>query len=326
MQLKLGIVGATGAVGKELLELIAKSHFPAKEIRCFASAKSFGGTLLFKGESLPVKTLSKDSFSGLDLVFFSAGGKISQEYVPLAKKAGAVVIDNSSAFRLDPNVPLIIPEVNPEAIHSHQGIISNPNCAAILMLLALAPLHAKARLKRIVVSTYQAASGAGLRAMKELQDETQALLEKRPYERSVMPYPYAFNLFLHNSPLRENGYLEEELKLIHETRKILGDDSIQVASTCVRVPVLRSHAEAINAEFHAPLSHLEALHLLKEAPGIELMENPTPLFATGKHSVFCGRVREDLSQKNTLDLWVVGDQLLKGAALNALQIAEKIFL
>ncbi len=322
----IGIVGASGAVGLELIKLLEKRNFPVNSLRCFGSNRSAGSFISFKNSKICIEELLESSLKGLDIVFFSAGGKISQKYAPLAQKNGAIIIDNSSAFRLDQNVPLVIPEVNPEALQNHQGIIANPNCATILMLVALAPLHKIARLKRIVVSTYQAASGAGLKAMSELQEETLAYLQNSSYTRSIIPYPYAFNLFLHNSPRQENDYAEEELKLLHETHKILQDSNIRIGATCVRVPVLRSHAESINAEFHSPLSKEEAINVLKKAEGIKIVDNPMPVDATGKEEILCGRIRKDLSQDNTLDLWVVGDQILKGAALNAIQIAEKLIL
>ncbi len=330
-QLNIGIVGATGAVGLEILKLLKKRNFPVKNLRCFASSRSLNTLLPFGEDNIVVEELSDSFATSLDLIFFCAGSITSKKYVPIAREAGAIVIDNSSAFRLDHEVPLVIPEVNPEALQHHKLLIANPNCATILMLMALSPLHRLAKLKRVVVSTYQAASGAGLRAMEDLRLETLAHLQGTSYERTVIPHPYAFNLFLHNSPLHENGYVEEEIKLLKETRKILQDSSIQIAATCVRVPVLRSHAESINAEFHHPISKEEAYLALQNAPGIEFLEDysknrfPMPIDATGKDSVFCGRIRKDLSQENTLDLWVVGDQLLKGAALNAVQIAELLY-
>lgn len=330
-QITVGIVGATGAVGVEILRLLKKRNFPVKALHCFGSSRSAGTKLHFGNDEIIVEELSDSFFPSLDLVFFSAGSAVSKKYIPLVLQTGATVIDNSSAFRLDENVPLIIPEVNLDALQSDPRLIANPNCATIIMLMALAPLHKLAKIKRIVVATYQAASGAGHRAMEDLRLETKAHLQGSSYERSVIPHPYAFNLFLHNSPLGENGYVDEELKLLQETRKILNDPSIRVAATCVRVPVLRSHAEAINAEFYHPICAKEAHTILQNSPGIEILEDytqnrfPMPSDATGQESVFCGRIRKDLSQENTLDLWVVGDQLLKGAALNAIQIAEALY-
>lgn len=326
----IGIVGATGAVGCEILFLLETRNFPVKSLRVFASAKSLGSFITFRGEKIPLEVLKDGCFKNLDFVFFSAGGKISKAYAEKARDAGAIVIDNSSAFRMREDVPLLIPEINPEALDSHEGLIANPNCATIIMLMAVAPLHKIAKVKRIVAATYQAASGAGAKAIEDLKEETRAHLEGKEYIRSVIPFPYAFNLFLHTSPLQENGYVEEELKMLYETRKILRDDSIRVTATCVRVPVLRAHSEAINVEFHSPLSSKEAYEALKNSPGIKVLEDrknnrfPMPEDAIGKDDVFCGRIREDISQENTLDLWVVGDQLLKGAALNAVQIAEKL--
>jgi aspartate-semialdehyde dehydrogenase len=326
--LRIGVVGATGAVGQEIIQLLEKRFFPVLELRCFASMKSAGSTLSFRDSKIVIEALGPSSFKGLDLVFFSAGSSISKQWAPVALKDDAIVVDNSSAFRKDPNVPLIIPEVNAHALKTNQGLIANPNCATILLLMALAPLHRLAKLKRVVVSTYQAASGAGAKAMQDLEQETHAFLTNRPYTRSVVPFPYAFNLFLHNSALHDNGYVEEELKMLIETRKILEDDSIRLTATCVRVPVLRSHSESVNAEFHFPIDPSRAYEILQKTPGLSILEDrvcnrfPMPIDATGQYDVFCGRIRKDLSQDNALDLWIVGDQLLKGAALNAVQIAE----
>ena len=324
----VGIVGATGAVGTEILSLLESRNFPVKEIKLFASEKSVGSYLSFRKEKIYVERLTTTCFEGCHILFFTAGSKISKAYAFMAKNAGAIVIDNSSAFRMEKDIPLIIPEINPEALALHKGIIANPNCATIIMLMALAPLHKIAKIKRIVAATYQAASGAGAKGMHDLIEETKAHLERKNYSRSIIPFPYAFNLFLHNSPLQENSYTEEELKMVYETRKILEDDTIKITATCVRVPVLRAHSEALNVEFHTPLSSKQAYEILKKAPGLTLYEErennrfPMPLDAVGQDPIFCGRIREDLSQDNTLELWVVGDQLLKGAALNAVQIAE----
>lgn len=326
--LNIGIVGASGAVGCEILFLLESRQFPVKSLRLFASEKSLGTSLSFRKKPIDLEILKEGCFEGLDLVFFSAGGKVSKAYAEKACASGAIVIDNSSAFRLQKDVPLIIPEVNPQALEDHRGIIANPNCATILMLMALAPLHKVAKIKRIIAATYQAASGAGAKAMQDLQEETRAHLEGKDYIRTVIPFPYAFNLFLHNSPLQENSYTEEELKMLYETQKILSDGTIRVTATCVRVPVLRAHSEALNVEFHSPLSVNQAYEILRSSPGIEICEDrkqnrfPMPTDAVGKDQIYCGRIREDISQENTLDLWVVGDQLLKGAALNAVQIAE----
>ncbi len=331
MSVKIAIMGATGAVGTELLAILAERRFPIADLKLLASKKSAGKTLRFQNTDLVVEELTHDSFKGVDLVLASAGGKISKEFAPSAVKAGAVVVDNTSYFRMHPDVPLVIPEINPEDIAKHQGIIANPNCSTIIMALPLFPLHKKYGVKRVVVCTYQAASGAGAVAMDELAGETRAYLDGQPFNRTVIPHPYAFNVFPHNSPMTDNGYCEEELKMVKETRKIFHDDSIRVHATCVRVPVLRAHSEAVNVEFERDPSLEEAYALLRQAPGVEILEDrannrwPMPLDASGKDPALVGRLRKDISQPNTLDFWVVGDQIRKGAALNAVQIAEKLF-
>ena len=324
----VAIVGATGAVGKEMLNVLERRNFPVRSLRCFASPRSSGLSVLFRGKPISIEQLTPGCFQGIDIALFSAGKKISLEYVPQAQKAGALAIDNSSAFRDDPSVPLIIPEINPHAFQAHNGIVSCPNCTTAIMLMTLAPLHRKVPIKRIVASTYQAASGAGAKAMEELEAETRALLDGKEFTRTAMPFPYAFNLFTHNSPLNENGYVDEELKMVRETKKILEDPSIQVTATCVRVPVLRAHSIALNVEFRGPISKDESQALLSNTPGVRILEErsmnrfPMPIDASGQDLVFCGRLREDYTQPNTLELWAVGDQLLKGAALNSVQIAE----
>lgn len=326
----LAIVGATGAVGKELLEVLEKRRFPLASLRCFASSQSEGKRVEFCEESIPVEVLDEKSFEKIDIAIFSADHKIAYQFAPIAVRSGAVVIDNSSAFRMEKEVPLVIPEINAHALKMHRGIIASPNCSTTIMLMALGPLHRQFGIKRVVAATYQAASGAGAAAMQELKDETRALLDNTPFNRQVMPFPYAFNLFTHNSPLSENGYVDEELKMLYETRKILEDEQIWVNATCVRVPILRAHSEALNVTFHNPITKELAVEILKNAPGLTLLEDrsinrfPMPSDASGQDSVFCGRIREDLSCPNTLDIWVVGDQLLKGAALNAIQIAEQL--
>ncbi len=327
---KLAIVGVTGAVGGELLRLLEKRQFPIEELHCFASARSSGKEVVFQGQPLKIKPLTRESFDGIDIAIFTAGRTISLEWIPIAVKAGARVIDNSSAFRMDPAVPLIIPEINAHALKDKHRIVACPNCTTAIMLMAAAPLHRRFQIVRIVAATYQAASGAGFRAMQELEEETRAYLDNRPFHRTVMPHPYAFNLFPHNSPLQANGYVEEEMKMLEETRKILEDDQIWVNATCVRVPVLRAHSEALNITFAGPITVEEAYAVLSSAPGLNILEDrstnrfPMPSDATGQDAVFCGRIRKDPSFPNTLDLWVVGDQLLKGAALNSIQIAELI--
>ena len=331
MGIKVAIMGATGAVGTELLDILAERKFPISELRLLASARSAGKTLQFQDEDIKVKELTHDSFKGIDLVLASAGGKISKEYAPSAVKAGAVVVDNTSYFRMAEGVPLVIPEINPEDIFKHKGIIANPNCSTIIMALPLWPLHKRYKIKRVVAATYQAASGAGAVAMDELVSETAAYIQGKDFNRTVIPHPYAFNLFPHNSPMTDNGYCEEELKMVKETHKIFHDDAIRVTATCVRVPVLRAHSEALNVEFEQEPDIEEVYKLLRAAEGVEVMEDrannrwPMPLDASGRDPVLVGRIRKDLTQPKTLDIWVVGDQIRKGAALNAVQIAEKLF-
>lgn len=328
MSMTIGLVGATGAVGQEILQLLEEHAIPIARLRCFASERSRGTTVLFHRQAIPVDTLSLGCFSNCDVVFFCAGGEISRQWAPIAVDEGAIVIDSSSYFRMYPNIPLIIPEINPHALKAHHRVIASPNCSTTLMLMALAPLHQRVKIKRVVAATYQAASGAGAQAMRELCEETRCHLETKTFTRTVIPFPYAFNLFTHNSALNQNGYVEEELKMLHETRKILEDDTIQVNATCVRVPVLRAHSEALNVTFHDALSAAEAYAILEKAPGVKICEDrtknrfPMPIDASGQKAVLCGRIREDQTFPNTLDLWVVGDQLLKGAGLNAVQILE----
>lgn len=316
------LVGASGAVGGEILSLLEQRNFPAKKIRCFASPNSAGQTVPFRGESIPLEILGPDSFKNADLAFFAAGSAVSKEWIP---KANCLAIDSSSAFRME--APLVIPEINPHAIQNHKGIIASPNCAATILLMPLFPLHRLFKAKRVIASTYQAASGAGAFLLQELQMETKAYLEKKPH-RHILPFPYAFNLYPHNSLLHENGYVEEEIKIAQETRKILEDDQIQVSATCVRVPVLRAHSISANVEFSHPFTLKEIYDALANIPGLKIFEDrsqnrfATPVDATEKNEVFCGRFRIDPTQPNTLEFWAVGDQLLKGAALNAVQIAE----
>ena len=269
----VAILGATGAVGQELLTLLEERSFPLKQLRLLASPRSAGQTVVFKGQTLTVEPVSADALAGVDLVLASAGGSVSRQWAPVAVEQGAVVIDNSSAFRMDPAVPLVVPEVNPQAALTHQGIIANPNCTTILLTLALAPLAAMRPLRRVVVSTYQSASGAGARAMEELRQLSRTVLDGGEARSEVLPHSLAFNLFLHNSPLQANGYCEEELKMLNETRKIMQLPELSLSATCVRVPVLRAHSEAVNIEFEAPLSVAEARAALAQAPGVELIED-----------------------------------------------------
>lgn len=325
---RIAILGATGAVGTELLALLEERDFPLAELRLLSSPRSVGKSLSFKGQAIAVEAVTADSFQGIDIVLASAGGGTSKQWADIAVAAGAVVIDNSSAFRMDPQVPLVVPEVNPEAAKGHQGIIANPNCTTILMTVALWPLHQVSPIRRIVAATYQSASGAGARAMEELKVQSQAVLNGEEPKPEILPHPIAFNLFPHNSPLNENGYCEEELKMVYETRKIFGDADIRISATCVRVPVLRAHSEAINLEFDQPFELERARKLIAGAPGVQLQEDwqanrfPMPMDVSGKDDVWVGRIRQDLSNANGLELWICGDQIRKGAALNAVQIAE----
>ncbi|MBT9315493.1 aspartate-semialdehyde dehydrogenase [Leptothoe spongobia] len=325
---RVAIMGATGAVGTELLELLEERNFPIKDLILLASPRSVGKELMFKGQSINVKAISDANFADIDLVLASAGGGISKEWAPRAAAAGAVVVDNSSAFRMDPSVPLVVPEVNPEAALSHTGIIANPNCTTILMSVALWPLHQCQPIRRIIVATYQSASGAGARAMEEVKQQAQAILQGKEPSTNAFPYPLAFNLFPHNSPLNEHGYCQEEMKMVNETRKIFGVSDLRVSATCVRVPVLRAHSEAINLEFSQPFEVDKALKLLQAAAGVKVVEDwqanyfPMPIEASGQDDVLVGRVRRDLSHECGLELWLSGDQIRKGAALNAVQIAE----
>ncbi len=325
-------MGATGAVGAELLTLLEERSFPLKDLTLLASPRSAGTTLTFRGEELPVQALGETSFNGIDLVLASAGGSVSQAWLPKAVAAGALCIDNSSAYRMDPSVPLIVPEVNPKAAQGHQGIIANPNCTTILMALAVWPLHQVQPVQRLVVATYQSASGAGARAMEEVKQQARAILAGEEPVAESFPYPLAFNLFPHNSPLGENGYCQEEMKMVNETRKIFGAEALRISATCVRVPVLRAHSEAVNIEFATPFSPQQAKAVLSEAPGVRVVEDwsrnyfPMPMEASGQDDVLVGRIRQDISNPNALELWLSGDQIRKGAALNAVQIAELVMV
>ena len=322
------MLGATGAVGQELLALLEERRFPVAELLPLASPRSAGQGVCWQGESLTVQPVQSGCFAGVDLVLASAGGSVSRAWAPEAVAAGAVLIDNSSAFRLDPEVPLVVPEVNPEAAFRHRGVIANPNCTTILLTVALAPLAARRPIRRVVISTYQSASGAGARAMEELRQLSRTVLDGGEPVSTVLPHSLAFNLFLHNSPLEASGYCEEELKMLNETRKIMDLPDLRLSATCVRVPVLRAHSEAVNIEFSEPFPVEEARSLLAEAPGVDLIEDfganrfPMPTDVTGRDPVAVGRIRQDLSEPNALELWLCGDQIRKGAALNAIQIAE----
>ncbi len=337
----LAIVGATGLVGRELLACLSCSPLGRGPLRLFASARSAGTTLPWRGTATPVLAAGPDVFEGVDLAFFCAGGDVSRELADAAVAAGAVVIDNTSAFRMQPGVPLVVPEVNGEALDGFEspgasgtgGIIANPNCSTIIALLAVTPLYRAAGVKRMVVCTYQAASGAGHAFMRELQQQAEDHVAGRPYTQQTIGRPYLFNLFSHDSPIGPDGYNEEERKLVRETHKIWGDDTVRITATCVRVPVLRAHSEAINLTFNEPLSEADARELLATAPGLRVVDDrkanrfPEPAEATGLDEVLVGRIRADVSQPAGmgLDLFICGDQLRKGAALNAVQIAERIF-
>ncbi len=329
----VAVAGATGVVGRQMLEMLEARNFPVARLKPLASERSRGKQVTFKGEQIDVEVLSDDSFEGVDIALFSAGGGTSKRFAPSAAKAGAVVVDNSSAWRMDPEVPLVVPEVNPDAIATHKGIIANPNCSTIQMMVVLKPIHDAARIKRVVVSTYQAVSGAGIAAISELQEQTRALLENKEYPPSVFPHQIAFNIIPQipqSDAFVENGYTTEEMKMVNETKKILGDDSIAVTATTTRVPVITGHSESVNIETERKLTADEARALLAKAPGVVVEDDPAaqkyPLAVTaaGKCETFVGRIREDISHPSALDMWIVSDNLLKGAALNAVQIAEKL--
>lgn len=328
MSVNVAILGATGAVGSELLQLLEERKFPLKSLKLLASERSAGKTIRFKDEDIVIEAVSEKSFQNVDLVLASAGGSTSKKWATTIVDAGAIMIDNSSAFRMQEDVPLVVPEINPEAAQKHQGIIANPNCTTILMGVAIYPLHQVQPIQRIVVSTYQSASGAGARAMEEVKIQSQAILNGEAPKAEILPYPLAFNLFPHNSPITDNHYCEEEMKMVKETRKIFDTPDLRVTATCVRVPVLRAHSEAVNLEFDSPFEVEKAKMLLSQAPGVKLVEDwqnnyfPMPLDATGKDEVLVGRIRQDISHPNGLELWLCGDQIRKGAALNAIQIAE----
>ncbi|MEQ1884214.1 MAG: aspartate-semialdehyde dehydrogenase [Bryobacteraceae bacterium] len=330
-QYRVAVAGATGAVGVEFLELLDKRNFPMSELKLLASARSKGKKMTFRGKEIEIEELTENSFNDVDIALFSAGGSISKKFGPIAAKAGSVVVDNSSAFRMDPTVPLVIPEINPEAAEKHNGIIANPNCSTIIGIVPLWPIHKKNPVKRLIAATYQAASGAGAAAMEELRESTRAHLEDRSYQNTVLPHPYAFNLFSHNSKIDPaTGYNEEETKMVKETKKIFGDEGIRISATCVRVPVLRAHSEALNFECERPITPAEVREILKDAPGVKIVDDseknyfPMPKDASGQGDILVGRIRQDVSDPSgkSIAMFVAGDQLLKGAALNAVQIAE----
>lgn len=326
----VAVAGATGAVGVEMVKTLEERNFPVKSLKLLASKRSAGKTMTFKGEPVVIEELTHDSFKGVDIALFSAGGDISREFAKSVVDSGAVMIDNSSAFRMEDDVPLVVPEVNPEDIKWHKGIIANPNCSTIIMLVAVAPLHRAKKLKRLVAATYQATSGAGAKGMDELLVQTRQLLNNEPIEPKAFAHRIGFNLIPHIDVFKDNGYTKEELKMLYESRKMLHEPELMVSCTCVRVPVLRAHSEALNLEFAEEITPDEARAILKNAPGVEVVDDPAnkrypmPVDATEKYDVLVGRIRQDISRhdKRGLDIFVAGDQVLKGAALNAVQIAE----
>jgi aspartate-semialdehyde dehydrogenase len=326
----VAVAGATGAVGVEMLKTLEKRNFPVANLKLLASARSAGKTMKFKGEDIVIEELTPASFKGVDIALFSAGSDISKEYRKAVVDAGAVMIDNSSAFRMEDDVPLVVPEVNPEDVKNHKGVIANPNCSTIIMLVAVAPLHRAKKLKRLVAATYQATSGAGQKGMEELLLQTRQLLANEPISPKAFAHRIGFNLIPHIDSFLDNGYTKEELKMLNESRKMLHDDSIKVSCTCVRVPVMRAHSEALNLEFAEEITPEEARAILSCAPGVKLVDDPAnkvypmPVDATELYDVLVGRIRQDISRddKRGLDIFVAGDQVLKGAALNAVQIAE----
>ena len=332
MGFNVAIVGATGLVGSEFLKILEQRSFPIDNLRLYASDRSAGKKLSVMGQELEVSETKEDSFRGVDIALFSAGADISQRFSLIAAQAGAVVIDNSSAFRMDPQVPLVVPEVNPQDIHLHGGIIANPNCSTIQMVVALNPLHQVSPIKRILVSTYQAVSGTGSNAMEELRRQTTQMMEGKEKEITPQAYPHqiAFNAIPFVEGFMENDYTTEEWKMVQETRKILHDPEMPISATCVRVPVYIGHGEAVNVEFGQPMSPKEAREILSRAPGVKVMDNPQkdlyplPIQSAGTDDVFVGRIRQDISHPNGLAMWVVADNLRKGAALNAVQIAEVV--
>lgn len=329
----VAVVGATGAVGGAMLETLARRGFPIKELRLLASERSRGTTRTFQGRNRAVEVLTEDSFEGIDFALFSAGGDRSLAFAPAAAAAGAIVVDNSSAFRMDPDVPLVVPEVNPQAIagYTKRGIIANPNCSTIQMLVALKPIYDRVGIKRIVVSTYQAVSGTGASAIAELEQQVRDFVAGTPLSHRVYPHQIAFNCLPHIDSFLDNGYTREEMKMVNETRKIFADDSIGITATAVRVPVFYGHSESINIETQTKISAAEVKALLAEAPGVTVVDDPLqqryPLAtnAQGEFDTFVGRIREDESIANGINLWVVSDNILKGAALNTIQIAEQFF-
>jgi aspartate-semialdehyde dehydrogenase len=332
MGCNLAIAGVTGAVGQEFLTILEQRDFPFDSLKLLASSRSAGKKIEFKNKEYTVEELTKNSFDGVDILLSSAGAARSKEFAPSAVEAGAVVVDNTSAFRMDPDVPLVVPEINPQKIQEHNGIIANPNCSTIIAIVPVWPLHKANPVKRMIISTYQSASGAGMKAMRELQEQVREILDGKEPTCEAFPYQIAFNAFSHNSDLDADGYNLEEVKMIKETRKIFDCPDIAVTCTCIRIPVLRAHCESINLEFTDPITPDQVRDLLNTAPGVSLIDDrennrfPMPIDATGKDDVYVGRIRQDQSipDNRGINIWVAGDQLRKGAALNAVQIAEKL--
>ena len=326
----VAVVGATGAVGVEMIKTLEKRNFPAGKLTLLASARSAGKKLKFRGQEIEIKELRKDSFAAIDIALFSAGGSISKEFAPVAAKAGCIVIDNSSAFRMDDSVPLVIPEINPADVGRHKGIIANPNCTTAITLMALYPLHEAFGVKRIFASSYQAVSGTGAKALEELQRQVEQIVEGKPVTKEVYPHQIAFNVLPHVDSFLPSGYTKEEMKMENEGRKIMHHPAFRASVTCVRVPVYRAHSIAVNAEFDKPVTPDAARDVLLKAPGLDVVDNPEkkeyplPLYAAEKYNCQVGRIRQDCALDNGLCFWVAGDQLLKGAALNAVQIAEEL--
>ncbi len=332
MSVNVAIVGATGAVGQELLTVLAERNFPIKTLKLLASARSAGKTVEYRGRTYAIEELTHESFADVQIAFFSAGGPISREFAPSAVKAGAVCIDNTSAFRMKDGVPLVVPEVNPEQIHKHNGLIANPNCSTIIMNVAVWPLYKQVKVKRIIVSTYQAVSGAGAQGLYELEQQMKGYAAGSPIEKKLFPHQIVNNLFCHNTAIGAEGYNEEEMKMVKETRKIFGDPKIMVTATCVRVPIPRAHSESINLEFERPITPDRVREILRQAPGVTIVDDrdknhfPMPLEASGQDNVLVGRIRQDISREDGrgIELFVAGDQIRKGAATNAVQIGEKL--
>jgi aspartate-semialdehyde dehydrogenase len=326
----VALAGATGAVGNQMITCLEERDFPVNKIKLLASSRSKGRELIFRDRPFKVEEMTEDSFEGMDIALFSAGGGTSEHFAPHAAKAGCVVVDNSSAWRMDPEVPLVVPEVNPHAVagYTRKGIIANPNCSTIQMVVALNPIHQKFKIKRVVVSTYQAVSGTGVKAMDELSDQTRAIMNFSDPDLKVYPHRIAFNCLPHIDVFQENGYTKEEMKMLNETRKIMDDDSIQVTATTVRVPVFYGHSESVNIETEAPISAEDVKSMLAEAPGVKLVDDPSqnvypmPIDSAGQDLTYVGRIREDFTIPNGINMWIVADNIRKGAATNTVQIAE----